>query len=93
MAEEEAIGSSENLPKEVPTGEGPLPYTQSSASLIMPRPNSVAGKVLRSKPEGVPNDRTFLLNLSVVSLYLYRIQRKLKLSSRGLLPCGLVGVD
>ncbi|XP_030807692.1 protein TANC1 isoform X2 [Camarhynchus parvulus] len=42
VAEEEAIGSSENLPKEVPTGEGPLPYTQSSASLIMPRPNSVA---------------------------------------------------
>ncbi|NXQ36293.1 TANC1 protein, partial [Alaudala cheleensis] len=42
VAEEEAIGSSENLPKEVPTGEGPLPYTQSSASLMMPRPNSVA---------------------------------------------------
>ncbi|NWY71914.1 TANC1 protein, partial [Erithacus rubecula] len=42
VAEEEAIGSSENLPKEVPAGEGPLPYTQSSASLIMPRPNSVA---------------------------------------------------
>ncbi|KAL9848364.1 protein TANC1 isoform 1-T1 [Geothlypis trichas] len=42
VAEEEAIGSSENLPKEVPMGEGPLPYTQSSASLIMPRPNSVA---------------------------------------------------
>lgn len=47
VAEEEATGSSENLPKEVPTGEGPLPYTQSSASLIMPRPNSVAGKNLR----------------------------------------------
>uniref|UniRef100_A0A8C3R141 Tetratricopeptide repeat, ankyrin repeat and coiled-coil containing 1 n=1 Tax=Cyanoderma ruficeps TaxID=181631 RepID=A0A8C3R141_9PASS len=42
VAEEEVTGSSENLPKEVPTGEGPLPYTQSSASLIMPRPNSVA---------------------------------------------------
>uniref|UniRef100_A0A8U7P565 Tetratricopeptide repeat, ankyrin repeat and coiled-coil containing 1 n=1 Tax=Corvus moneduloides TaxID=1196302 RepID=A0A8U7P565_CORMO len=42
VAEEEAIGSSENLPKEVPTGEGPLPYAQSSGSLIMPRPNSVA---------------------------------------------------
>ncbi|NXD26149.1 TANC1 protein, partial [Spelaeornis formosus] len=42
VAEEEAIGSSENLPKEVPRGEGPLPYSQSSASLIMPRPNSVA---------------------------------------------------
>lgn len=49
VAEEEAIGSSENLPKEVPTGEGPLPYAQSSGSLIMPRPNSVAGKGLRSK--------------------------------------------
>ncbi|XP_071418048.1 protein TANC1 isoform X2 [Pithys albifrons albifrons] len=42
VAEEEAIGSAENLPKEVPTGEGPLPYAQSSASLVMPRPNSVA---------------------------------------------------
>ncbi|XP_063257178.1 protein TANC1 isoform X5 [Prinia subflava] len=42
VAEEEAIGSSESLPKEVPAGEGPLPYAQSSASLIMPRPNSVA---------------------------------------------------
>ncbi|NXU17864.1 TANC1 protein, partial [Pardalotus punctatus] len=42
VAEEEAIGSSENLPKEVPPGEGPLPYAQSSGSLIMPRPNSVA---------------------------------------------------
>ncbi|NXN74325.1 TANC1 protein, partial [Himantopus himantopus] len=42
VAEEEAVGSAENLPKEVPTGEGPLPYAQSSGSLIMPRPNSVA---------------------------------------------------
>ncbi|NWV33623.1 TANC1 protein, partial [Grantiella picta] len=42
VAEEEPIGSSENLPKEVPAGEGPLPYAQSSGSLIMPRPNSVA---------------------------------------------------
>ncbi|NXU84942.1 TANC1 protein, partial [Xiphorhynchus elegans] len=42
VAEEEAIGSAENLPKEVPTGEGPIPYAQSSGSLIMPRPNSVA---------------------------------------------------
>ncbi|KAM7049441.1 protein TANC1 isoform 4-T4 [Acridotheres tristis] len=42
VAEEEAMGSSENMPKEVSAGEGPLPYTQSSASLIMPRPNSVA---------------------------------------------------
>ncbi|XP_065606902.1 protein TANC1 isoform X2 [Cyrtonyx montezumae] len=42
VAEEEAVGSAENLPKEVPAGEGPVPYTQSSGSLIMPRPNSVA---------------------------------------------------
>ncbi|NXF06209.1 TANC1 protein, partial [Smithornis capensis] len=42
VAEEEAIGSAENLPKQVPRGEGPLPYAQSSGSLIMPRPNSVA---------------------------------------------------
>ncbi|XP_068264377.1 protein TANC1 isoform X1 [Nyctibius grandis] len=42
VAEEEAVGSAENLPKEVPTGEGPVPYPQSSGSLIMPRPNSVA---------------------------------------------------
>ncbi|NWU97114.1 TANC1 protein, partial [Upupa epops] len=41
VAEEEAVGSAENLPK-VPTGEGPVPYAQSSGSLIMPRPNSVA---------------------------------------------------
>ncbi|NXO02192.1 TANC1 protein, partial [Rhinopomastus cyanomelas] len=40
VAEEEAVA--ENLPKEVPTGEGPVPYAQSSGSLIMPRPNSVA---------------------------------------------------
>ncbi|NWR78926.1 TANC1 protein, partial [Centropus unirufus] len=42
VAEEEAVGSAENLPKEVPTGGGPLPYAQGSGSLIMPRPNSVA---------------------------------------------------
>ncbi|NXJ77986.1 TANC1 protein, partial [Trogon melanurus] len=42
VAEEEAVGSSENLPKEVPVGEGPIPYAQNSGSLIMPRPNSVA---------------------------------------------------
>uniref|UniRef100_A0A8C3L2B9 Tetratricopeptide repeat, ankyrin repeat and coiled-coil containing 1 n=1 Tax=Chrysolophus pictus TaxID=9089 RepID=A0A8C3L2B9_CHRPC len=42
VAEEEAVGSAENLPKEVPIGEGPVPYTQNSGSLIMPRPNSVA---------------------------------------------------
>ncbi|XP_074948763.1 protein TANC1 isoform X3 [Phalacrocorax aristotelis] len=42
VAEEEAVGSAENLPKVPPTGEGPVPYAQSSGSLIMPRPNSVA---------------------------------------------------
>ncbi|NXJ69236.1 TANC1 protein, partial [Rostratula benghalensis] len=42
VAEEDAVGSAENLPKEVPAGEGPVPYAQSSGSLIMPRPNSVA---------------------------------------------------
>ncbi|NXA41679.1 TANC1 protein, partial [Eudromia elegans] len=42
VAEEEAAGSAENLPKEVPQGEGPIPFVQSSSSLIMPRPNSVA---------------------------------------------------
>ncbi|XP_009697778.1 PREDICTED: protein TANC1 [Cariama cristata] len=42
VAEEEAVGSAENLPKVVSTGEGPVPYAQSSGSLIMPRPNSVA---------------------------------------------------
>nr|XP_009664832.1 PREDICTED: protein TANC1 isoform X1 [Struthio camelus australis]XP_009664833.1 PREDICTED: protein TANC1 isoform X1 [Struthio camelus australis]XP_009664834.1 PREDICTED: protein TANC1 isoform X1 [Struthio camelus australis] len=42
VAEEETVGSAENLPKEVSTGEGPVPYTQSCSSLIMPRPNSVA---------------------------------------------------
>ncbi|NXS51449.1 TANC1 protein, partial [Brachypteracias leptosomus] len=42
VAEEEGVGSAENLPKEGPTGEGPVPYAQSSGSLVMPRPNSVA---------------------------------------------------
>ncbi|NXN39817.1 TANC1 protein, partial [Rhinoptilus africanus] len=42
VAEEEAVGSAENMPKDVATGEGPVPYAQSSGSLIMPRPNSVA---------------------------------------------------
>nr|XP_006126896.2 protein TANC1 isoform X2 [Pelodiscus sinensis] len=43
VAEEETVGSAENLSKmEVCTGDGPAPYTQSSSSLIMPRPNSVA---------------------------------------------------
>ncbi|NXP54953.1 TANC1 protein, partial [Heliornis fulica] len=42
VAEEDAVGSVENLPKEVPAGEGPVPYAQNSGSLVMPRPNSVA---------------------------------------------------
>ncbi|XP_069717842.1 protein TANC1 isoform X2 [Phaenicophaeus curvirostris] len=42
VAEEEAVGCAENLPKEAPTGEGPLSYAQGSGSLVMPRPNSVA---------------------------------------------------
>ncbi|NXW44544.1 TANC1 protein, partial [Nyctiprogne leucopyga] len=42
VAEEEGVGSAENLPKEAATGEGPIPYAQSSGSLVMPRPNSVA---------------------------------------------------
>ncbi|KFP31684.1 Protein TANC1 [Colius striatus] len=42
VAEEEVVGAAENLPKEVPAGEGPVPYAQSSGSLVMPRPNSVA---------------------------------------------------
>ncbi|NXT82213.1 TANC1 protein, partial [Zapornia atra] len=42
VAEEDVVGSAENLPKEIPAGEGPVPYTQSSGSLVMPRPNSVA---------------------------------------------------
>ncbi|KAM6179054.1 protein TANC1 isoform 2-T2 [Rhynchocyon petersi] len=44
VAEEETTGSSESLlPKtEASVGDGPIPYSQSSSSLIMPRPNSVA---------------------------------------------------
>ncbi|XP_034642302.1 protein TANC1 isoform X3 [Trachemys scripta elegans] len=43
VAEEETVGSAESLSKEeVCTGDGPVPYTPSSSSLIMPRPNSVA---------------------------------------------------
>ncbi|XP_058156821.1 protein TANC1 isoform X5 [Dasypus novemcinctus] len=44
VAEEETTGSAESLlPKaEVSAGDGPVPYSQSSSSLIMPRPNSVA---------------------------------------------------
>lgn len=46
VAEEEPTGSAESvLPKvEAAVGDGPVPYSQSSSSLIMPRPNSVAGK-------------------------------------------------
>ncbi|XP_031226193.1 protein TANC1 isoform X4 [Mastomys coucha] len=44
VAEEETTGSAESvLPKAEPSaGDGPVPYPQSSSSLIMPRPNSVA---------------------------------------------------
>ncbi|XP_060033844.1 protein TANC1 isoform X3 [Erinaceus europaeus] len=44
VAEEEPTGPTESLlPKaETSVGEGPVPYSQSSNSLIMPRPNSVA---------------------------------------------------
>ncbi|XP_061464687.1 protein TANC1 isoform X2 [Rhineura floridana] len=43
VAEEEIVGSSESLPKvEASSGDGPVTYTQSSGSLVMPRPNSVA---------------------------------------------------
>uniref|UniRef100_A0A8D2CQS1 Protein TANC2 n=1 Tax=Sciurus vulgaris TaxID=55149 RepID=A0A8D2CQS1_SCIVU len=44
VAEEETTGSAESvLPKaESSAGDGPVPYSQSSSSLIMPRPNSVA---------------------------------------------------
>ncbi|XP_067405515.1 protein TANC1 isoform X2 [Emydura macquarii macquarii] len=43
VAEEETVVSAESLSKmDVCTGDGPVPYTQSSSSLIMPRPNSVA---------------------------------------------------
>ncbi|XP_077176068.1 protein TANC1 isoform X3 [Paroedura picta] len=43
VAEEEIVGCSESLPKvEASSGDGPVTYTQSSSSLVMPRPNSVA---------------------------------------------------
>ncbi|XP_045431553.1 protein TANC1 isoform X5 [Pipistrellus kuhlii] len=44
VAEEEPAGSAESVlpPAEAPGGDGPVPYSQSSSSLIMPRPNSVA---------------------------------------------------
>ncbi|XP_037379283.1 protein TANC1 isoform X3 [Talpa occidentalis] len=44
VAEEEPTGPAESvLPKaEASVGDGPVPYSQSSSSLIMPRPNSVA---------------------------------------------------
>ena len=46
VAEEEPPGPAGSvLPKaEASVGDGPVPYSQSSSSLIMPRPNSVAGK-------------------------------------------------
>lgn len=48
VAEEEPTGSAESvLPKaEASAGDGLVPYSQSSSSLIMPRPNSVAGKAM-----------------------------------------------
>lgn len=48
VAEEEPPGSAESvLPKtEASVGDGPVPYSQSSNSLVMPRPNSVAGKAM-----------------------------------------------
>ncbi|XP_053116228.1 protein TANC1 isoform X3 [Hemicordylus capensis] len=43
VVEEEAVGSSESLPKvATSSGDGPITYIQSSGSLVMPRPNSVA---------------------------------------------------
>nr|XP_023478744.1 protein TANC1 isoform X11 [Equus caballus] len=44
VAEEEPTGSAESVsPKaDASAGDGPVPYSQSSSSLIMPRPNSVA---------------------------------------------------
>lgn len=45
VAEEETVGCSESLAKvEASSGDGPVTYTQSSGSLVMPRPNSVAGE-------------------------------------------------
>lgn len=48
VAEEEPPGSAESvLPDtEASVGDGPVPYSQSSNSLVMPRPNSVAGKAM-----------------------------------------------
>ncbi|XP_063115697.1 protein TANC1 isoform X4 [Cavia porcellus] len=44
VAEEETTGPAESelLKAESSAGDGPVPYSQSSSSLIMPRPNSVA---------------------------------------------------
>ncbi|XP_057361516.1 protein TANC1 isoform X3 [Manis pentadactyla] len=44
VAEEEPAGSAESMPPkaEASAGDGPVPHSQSSSSLIMPRPNSVA---------------------------------------------------
>ncbi|XP_053327845.1 protein TANC1 isoform X2 [Spea bombifrons] len=43
VLEEESCGTMDNLPKnDSPGGEGPISYTQSSSSLMLQRPNSVA---------------------------------------------------
>lgn len=57
VAEEETTGSAESeLPKAEPSaGDGPIPYSQSSSSLIMPRPNSVAGKATPLPGAYLPN--------------------------------------
>lgn len=61
VAEEEATGSAESvLPKaESSAGDGPVPYSQSSGSLIMPRPNSVAGKAMPLPEASGPGFRFF----------------------------------
>nr|XP_033801341.1 protein TANC1 isoform X2 [Geotrypetes seraphini] len=43
VVEEETVGSEECVTKSgAPIGDGPIPYSQSSSCLVMPRPNSVA---------------------------------------------------
>lgn len=45
VVEEETSSTAENLPKsDSSAGEGPVSYMQNSNSLMMQRPNSVAGK-------------------------------------------------
>ncbi|ELV10567.1 Protein TANC1 [Tupaia chinensis] len=55
VAEEETTGPVESvLPKaESSAGDGPIPYSQSSSSLIMPRPNSVAARFAPYKPQDI----------------------------------------